>query len=226
MNTRARRLRYREPCDEQSSPEIVSIVDDNNEDRDQLREIVESVGHRTALYSNARDFLECHLPTSPGCLLLDLRMPGMDGLELQDELLRRGVRLPIVFVTAFGEVSAAVQAMRAGAVDFLEKPCRERELLNRVEEALRLDSACRLAEAAQAEIQRRFDGLSPREREVLHHVIHGEHSKQIAGELDISVRTVDVHRSNIMHKLKMHSLPQLFRLVMQHDLDTQGIQSA
>jgi FixJ family two-component response regulator len=218
MTPRARTLRPHDPAGRPT----VYIVDDNDTDRDRLRAVVESIGHRAAVFAGARDFLDAYLPTSPGCLLLDLRMPGMDGLDLQNELNRRGDPIPVIFVTAFGETSSAVQAMRAGALDFLEKPCRERELLHRIEEAIELDAARRRRDRAHAELDRRFGTLSPREREVLDHVMCGEHSKQIAGELEISARTVDVHRANIMRKLGAHSIPELFRLLSGHAPDTLG----
>lgn len=220
MAAQARPLPARDSRVRSADEPTVYIVDDNDADRDWLRSIAESVGLRTATYSSARDFLAAYLPSSPGCLVLDLRMPRMDGLDLQEELNRRGVRIPVLFVTAYGEVSSAVRAMRGGAVDFMLKTCGERDLLRRIEEALRLDAERRGEEAEQEEIGRRFDGLSPREQEVLRHVVLGEPSKAIADVLDISVRTVDVHRANIMRKLKTHSIPELCRMVSRRLPDT------
>lgn len=222
MAAQARPLRAGESRALSADEPTVYIVDDNDADRDWLRSIAESVGLRTATFSSATDFLAGYLPSSPGCLVLDLRMPRMDGLDLQEELIRRGVAIPVVFVTAYGEVASAVRAMRAGAVDFMLKSCCERDLLRRIEQALRLDAERRAEEAEEEQIGRRFDELSPREQEVLRHVVLGEHSKTIADELDISVRTVDVHRANIMRKLKTRSIPELCRMVIRRLPDTRS----
>jgi FixJ family two-component response regulator len=186
-------------------------VDDSDADRDALREIVQSAGHPCAVFSNARDFLATYLDTMPGCLLLDLRMPVMDGLELQAELAARALHIPVIFVTAFGEIACAVQAMRAGAVDFLEKPCRGRALLKSVEAALAKDKAIRDAASNDAATRLRLEGLSAREMEVLRHIAEGEASKQIAAALGISCRTVDAHRLHILRKLDAHSTPEMLR---------------
>lgn len=193
----------------------VFIVDDNADDRDRLRAIAESVGLDVATFGSARDFLGAYLPTQPGCLVLDLRMPGMDGLDLQAELAQRAFSIPIIFVTAYAEVRAAVQAMHAGALDFLSKPVCERELLQLIRVALERDARERAARTERELAAARFRTLSAREREVLEHVLRGHHSKEIAYQLAISPRTVDVHRANINHKLGATCLPDLYRLVVQ-----------
>lgn len=199
----------------------VFIVDDRADDRDRLRAMVESINLDTATFSNARDFLAARVPAQPGCLVLDLRMPAMDGLELQAELASRRDDLPIIFVTAYAEVPAAVQAMRAGAVDFIVKPAYEHDLLRVVRTAIALDAERRERHAKAADAARRLAALSTREREVLDLVLQGRHSKDIGGLLSISARTVDVHRSNIIHKLGVSCLPDLYRLVYSTEPLTQ-----
>lgn len=198
----------------------VFIVDDRADDRDKLRAMVESINLDTATFSNARDFLAARVPSQPGCLVLDLRMPFMDGLELQGELLNRGDDLPIIFVTAYAEVPAAVQAMRVGAVDFMAKPVCEHDLLRVVRTAIALDAQRRERHAKASEAARRLAALSGREREVLELVMQGRHSKDIGALLSISARTVDVHRSNIIHKLGVTCLPDLYRMVFSADSAT------
>jgi FixJ family two-component response regulator len=192
----------------------VFVVDDDAPARDSLRTLIESVGLQYAGYATAEEFLAVYTAEQPGCLVLDLRMPGMDGLDLQEELSRCGYTIPIIFVTGYGEVPVAVHALRAGAVDFLEKPCSHRELLKRICDAVELDAKHRRGERHQSEIARRIRSLSPREREVLDLVLAGKHSKEIAAELGIASKTVDTHRANIMQKLHADSLPALFRMVL------------
>ncbi|MCL4221708.1 MAG: response regulator [Phycisphaerales bacterium] len=199
----------------------VYIVDDRADDRDRLRAMVESIDLDTATFSNARDFLAARVPAQPGCLVLDLRMPGMDGLELQAELASRGDDLPIIFVTAYAEVPAAVQAMRAGAVDFMSKPVCEHDLLRVVRTAIALDTERRQRRSKAREGARRLATLSAREREVLELVLQGKSSKGIADILSISARTVDVHRSHIIHKMGATCLPDLYRLVYGTEPSTQ-----
>ncbi len=199
----------------------VFIVDDRADDRERIRAMVESIDLDTATFSNARDFLSARVPSKPGCLVLDLRMPAMDGLELQSELTSRRDDLPIIFVTAYAEVPAAVQAMRAGAVDFITKPVCEHDLLRVVRSAIALDAQRRDRHAKAIDAARRLAALSTREREVLELVMQGRHSKDIGDLLSISARTVDVHRSNIIHKLGVTCLPDLYRLVYSTDATTQ-----
>lgn len=220
---RATAVFRRRTCGSGSEPgAIVYIVDDRAEDRDRLHAIIESIDLDAATFGNARDFLAARVASQPGCLVLDLRMPGMDGLELQTELAARGDDLPIIFVTAYAEVSTAVQAMRAGAADFISKPVCEHELLRGVRRAIELDAARRDQRSKAIEASRRLAALSTREREVLELVMQGRHSKDIGGILSISARTVDVHRSNIIHKLGVTCLPDLYRLVLGSESATQG----
>lgn len=190
------------------------VVDDDRPARDSLQTLVESVGLQFSGFDSAEDFLKRYTPEDPGCLVLDLRMPGMDGLDLQSTLNNRDVELPIIFITGHGEVAVAVQALQGGAVDFLEKPCGHRELLKRIYEALELDAQRRPIRARRIELDRRIASLSPREREVLDLVIEGKHTKQISTALSVAPKTVDTHRANIMQKLQVDSLPALFRLVL------------
>lgn len=210
----------RRACGPEEDRPTVFIVDDRAEDRDCLRAIVDTVELDVATFSSAKDFLAARAAIQPGCLLLDLRLPGMDGLELQGELKRRGDGLPVIFITAYAEVATAVQAMKAGARDFLCKPVCERELLCAIRGAIDADRGRRARQEAARDAVRRLSLLSAREREVLDLVLEGRHSKDIGGRLAISARTVDVHRSNIIHKLGVTCLSDLYRLVRQADAGT------
>jgi FixJ family two-component response regulator len=170
------------------------------------------VGFGAALYASAEEFLAGVDAQSTGCLLLDVRMPGMGGIELQRALNEAGLRLPVIFITGHGDVPMAVRAMRAGAADFVEKPFNEQQLLERVAECLRMNAQAQDAERARVAARTLLDALTPREREVLTHLLEGEPSKRIATVLGISEKTVDVHRSNIMRKTHTRSTAELVRL--------------
>lgn len=192
----------------------VYVVDDDAELREYLCWVLQGAGWRTVAHGDATAFLAAYRDDGPACVVSDLYMPGMSGLELQGELTRRGHALPMIMISAQGEVKTAVQAMREGAVDFLEKPFAPEQLLKRVEACMARVSAGRADAAERRCVQARFAKLTPRQRAVLDGLIAGKPSKVIASELGLSPRTVDVHRFRIMHQLEADSLPDLFRMVV------------
>lgn len=192
----------------------VHIVDDDPAVRDSLRELVESAGYRADLYASAEEFLE-RIPQGPGCLLLDIRMPGMSGLELQDRLLIRGVTLPVLVVTGHGDVPTAVKALKLGAFDFVQKPFSDEHLLHLIHSAVETDRALRRRRASADDVQERLASLTPREREVLNLVVSGHPNKQIAFQLGITQRTVEIHRAHVMEKMQADSLAELVRQVCE-----------
>jgi two-component system response regulator FixJ len=194
--------------------ETVYVVDDGPAMRESLGWLLESVGHRTETFTSAEEFLERFDPERPGCIVLDVRMPRMTGLDLQTELAERGVETPIVFITAYGEVSLAVRACKAGAVDFIEKPFSDQTLLEAIRQALEKDRAARLHRAARAEFEDRTARLTGRERDVMTLVMAGKTNRQIAKTLVLSPRTIEVHRGRLMDKLKVSSVAELVRLGM------------
>ncbi|NJD18010.1 MAG: response regulator transcription factor [Gemmatimonadetes bacterium] len=191
----------------------VYIVDDDPAVRESMAMLMTSAGLGAFPFASAREFLEGYEPGVPGCLVLDVRMPGMSGTDLQAELERRGVELPIIFLTAYADVPMAVGALRAGAVDFLQKPVDAARLLGRVREALALDAAARARRSESEGARTRLSRLTPREREVLELVVAGHTNKGIARSLRISRRTVETHRARIMRKAAAASLPELIRIV-------------
>lgn len=192
---------------------IVFVVDDDLSVREALSSLIRSVGLQVQTFASAKEFLDFERPNVPACLVLDVRMPGLNGLELQRELALGTRRLPIVFITGHGDIPMTVRAMKAGAVDFLPKPFREQDLLDAIAHSLELDGAARRQRAELAEIQARYDTLTSREREVLALVVRGMRNKQTAAELGISEVTVKVHRHNIMEKMGARSLPALTGMV-------------
>lgn len=197
----------------------VHIVDDDAAVRDALRWLLEGEGLVARTYSSAEDFLARYSSELPGCAIVDLRMPGMSGLELQEALARRKLRLPLIFVTAHGDVPQAVIAMRRGAVDFVEKPFTDERLVDAVQRALAPRPHRAAGEEAEPAIVRsRAAALSPRERDVLSAVVEGKSSKAIAADLGIAVKTVEAHRARIMAKLGTPSVAALVRVVVQHGL--------
>ena len=187
----------------------VFIIDDDEAVRDGLKWLVESVGPKVAIYVSAQDFLERYEPGPPGCLLLDIRMPGMSGLALQQVLKSRSFNLPIIILTGHGNVQMAVEAMKAGAFDFIEKPFQNQRLLDRIHDAVD-ESICRNVDTEKrSEVMRLLELLTPREHQVLNMVVAGETNKAIAYRLDISEKTVEVHRAKVMEKLGAGSLADL-----------------
>jgi two-component system response regulator FixJ len=193
---------------------IVFVVDDDRAMRESLRWLLESVGLTVRTYANAADFLREYEPTQPGCLVLDVRMPGMSGLDLQADLVRRGAGLPTIVVTGHAEVPMAVRAVKAGAVDFIEKPFSDQLLLDRVRQALEIDRLEREVRRRREEARRRLETLTAREREVLMLVAAGKANKEIAAELGLSQKTVEVHRSHVMSKMFVDSLAELIRVAI------------
>jgi len=195
----------------------VFVVDDEEAVLDSVQLLLRSVGLPAETFTSAADFLEAYDADRPGCLVLDVRMPGMSGLELQRELCSQGSILPIVFITAHGDVSMAVEAVKAGAVDFIQKPFRDQDLIDKVQQALELNARTREELADVGVITARLATLTAREREVMHLVVEGKANKVIAHELGLSQRTVEIHRSRVMEKMKASSLAQLVKMAMRAD---------
>lgn len=193
----------------------VFIVDDDEAVRDSITLLVRSVALDPVPFASAADFLEKHDASRPGCLVLDLRMPGMSGLELQRVLADRGIHRPIVFVTAHGDVPDAVRAMRGGAIDFIQKPFRDQDLLDCIQKALEVDREARAQDGDRARVEARLELLTAREREVLELVVRGDANKAIAADLGVSERTVEIHRSRVMSKMGAGSLAELVRMVVR-----------
>ena len=198
----------------------VFIVDDDDAVRSSLRLLLKSVGLPAIAYASATDFLSAWQPEQPGCLVLDVRMPGMSGLELQHELNRRGAIIPVIFITGHADIPMAVEAIQHGAFDFLQKPFRDQDLIDRVQRALTTDAQQRSELAKREVIRERFDSLTPREREVLTLVTRGKANKVMAGDLGVSQRTVEIHRARVMEKMGAASLAQLVRMML--DLEAQS----
>ena len=190
----------------------VLIVDDDPEFRDSVGRLLRTVGLHTQQFSSVSDFFAAASPDGPTCLVLDIRMPGRSGLELQRELATANRQLPIIFITAHGDIPMTVQAMKGGAIEFLTKPFRDQDLLDAVDAGLARDRARRESEKALVALRERFDTLSPREREVMIQATAGRLNKQIANDIGIAESTVKVHRANLMRKMKARSLPELSRM--------------
>ena len=201
-----------------NKPEAVSyLVDDEYAVRDSLALLIESTGQTVRSFESALDFLNGYEPTQPGCLLLDVRMPTMSGLELQSELLRREIAIPIIFISGHAGIPDSAKAFRAGAVDFLEKPFNNELLLERIAEAINKDLAAREQLLEQRKLQKLLDHLTAREQEVLSLVISGHANKSVAKLLEISIRTVEAHRASIKEKMQVHSIVELMALVTHAD---------
>ena len=191
---------------------IVFIVDDDDSVRKALTRLINSVGLNVETFASAHDFLKRQPHNGPACLVLDIRMPGLSGLDLQDELVAAGRTLPIIFISAHGSIPISVRAMKAGAVDFIEKPFEDQTLLDAINQSLKKDRLAKLEQAELREIQQRVDSLTPREREVFAHVVSGELNKHIAFELGTTERTIKAHRARVMKKMQANSLADLIRL--------------
>jgi FixJ family two-component response regulator len=192
----------------------VFIIDDDASVRDSLGLVLGLRGYRTTLFADADSFLSSFRTDWRGCMILDIRMPGMSGLELQNELLQRGSTLPVVIITGHGDVSSARQAFRSEAIDFLEKPLNEAKLLEAIDEAFARQSISLETQQQRGRFKRRLEELTPREHEVMELVIAGRHNREIAEALGISPRTVEVHKARMMAKLEADNIPQLVRICL------------
>jgi FixJ family two-component response regulator len=192
----------------------VHIVDDDNGVRTSIRVLMKSVGLPAIAYSSAQEFLAGYNPVMAGCVVLDIRMPGMSGMELQEALNERGAVIPVIFVTGHGDVPMAVEAMRHGAFDFLQKPFRDQDLIDRVQQALARDAETREELKQHSRIRARIATLTPREKEVLDLLTVGKANKMMAQDLGLSQRTVEIHRAHVMEKMGAKSVAQLVRMVM------------
>ncbi len=190
---------------------FVAIVDDDPAVREALDSLFRSVGLRTRLFGAPGDLAEARWPDGPGCIVLDVRLPGTSGLDLQEQLARDGIALPIVFMTGHGDIPMTVRAMKAGAIDFLAKPFRDQDMLDAVSAAIERDRARRRDTAVLHDLRSHYATLSPREREVMAHVVSGLMNKQVAGVLGLSEITVKIHRGNVMRKMGVRSLAELVR---------------
>ncbi len=196
--------------------QTVFIVDDDEPVRSALRLLMKSVGHDAMTFTSGDEFLASCKPGISGCLILDIRMPGMSGLELQEKLREQGVNIPIIFITGHGDVPMAVQAMKHGAMEFLQKPFREQDLIDRVNEALEKNLNVHKLALQRTEIKQRVTKLTPRERQIMDMIVQGKASKVIAIDLGVSQRTVDTHRTRIMRKMQAKSLAELVKTAVRH----------
>ncbi len=192
---------------------IVFVVDDDEAVRDSLKMLLESVDLPCQTFASATEFLENHDPDQHSCLVADIRMPGMSGLDLQEELNRRSSTIPILFITGHGDVPMAVDAMKSGALDFIQKPFRDQDLLDRIHQALEKDEESREDNRELSETRNRIARLTARETEVMHRVVQGQANKVIALDLGVSQRTVEIHRARVMQKMGARSLAELVRMV-------------
>ena len=188
------------------------VVDDDAPMRESLKNLIRSVGLRAELFASAQEFLRSKRPDVPSCLVLDVRLPGLSGLDLQRRTTEAGMEIPIIFITGHGDIPMSVRAMKAGAVEFLTKPYRDQDLLDAIQQALERDRKARDQRAAMEELRSRFASLTPREREVMARVVAGLLNKQIGAELGTSETTVKIHRHQVMEKMGAGSLPELVRM--------------
>jgi FixJ family two-component response regulator len=191
---------------------IVFVVDDDASVREALKSLIRSVGLQVELFGSAQEFLQRKQPDAPSCLVLDIRLPGISGLDFQRKLTEANIPIPIIFVTGHGDIPMSVRAMKAGAVEFLTKPFRDQDLLDAIHVALERNHARHQREGEIAALRKRFESLTPREREVLPRVVSGLLNKQIAAEIGTSETTVKVHRGQLMRKMGARSLPELVRM--------------
>jgi FixJ family two-component response regulator len=205
---------------------IVFVVDDDLSIREAIQSLVRLEGLRVETFATAQDFLRRKRPDLPGCVVLDVELPGLSGLDLQRELAAHGIKLPIIFITGYGDIPMSVRAMKAGATEFLTKPFRDQDLLDAIQQALERDRAARRHSKEIAELRKRFDALTSREREVMNLVVGGWLNKQIGFELKISEITVKIHRGRVMGKMRAQSLAELVRMTERLELPTVTDQSA
>lgn len=193
---------------------IVFVVDDDPEVREALALLFDSVGLQIRTYASAQDYLDQFDPNMPGCLVLDVRMPGISGLDLQTRLSAQNIHPPIIIITGHGDVPMAVRAVRAGAVDFIEKPFNDQALLDSVHKAIELDAGRRGEASRLADLKERYESLTPREKEVLVQVAAGKRNKVIAADMNVTQSTVEAHRAKVMEKMEAKSLSDLMRMVL------------
>jgi FixJ family two-component response regulator len=200
----------------------VFIVDDDDAVRGSLRLLLKASGLPSVALGSAQEFLDTWHAEQPGCLILDVRMPGMSGLELQTELNRRGAIIPVIFISGHGDIPMAVEAIQHGAFDFLSKPFSDQDLIDRVRRAIAVDAENRKALAEKETLRSRYESLTPREKEVLLLVTQGKANKVMAGDLGVSQRTVEIHRARVMEKMGAHSLAQLVRMTIDLEINREG----
>jgi FixJ family two-component response regulator len=203
-----------------SSEPIVYVVDDDRLVRETLSSLLRSVGLRVRLFEFAQELLQAEPEDAPSCLVLDIRLPGLGGIDLQDELAKSNIKIPIIFLTGHGDISMSVRAMKAGAVDFLTKPFREQELLDAVTAALERDRKRRCEASSHSDLQDRFASLTARERQIMALVTGGLMNKQVAGKVGISEQTVKIHRGNLVRKMRAKTLVDL--VMMAENLGIRG----
>lgn len=191
---------------------IVFVVDDDSLIREALRRLIRSVGLEVETFSSAQEFLQAKRPDAPSCLVLDVRLPGLSGFDLQREMAEAEVNIPIIFITGYGDIPMSVRAMKAGAVEFLAKPFRDQDLLDAISQALERDRQRRAQQADMADLRGRYEQLTPRERDVMHLVVAGLLNKQIAGELGTSEFTVKIQRGQMIRKMQAESVADLVRM--------------
>lgn len=202
-------------------PEFIHIVDDDESQRESLLAMLRSVGIKGRAYATAAEFLATKLPDAPGCLVLDVRLPGIGGLDFQAQLSVHGIRLPVILMTGHGDIPMSVRGMKAGAIDFLTKPFRDQDMLDAIAAAVKRDRARRAAEVAANDLKLKYSTLSTRERQVMDLVTAGKMNKQIAHELSLSIITIKIHRGSAMHKMGAKNLTEFVKMAEALRLGTQ-----